>query len=321
MEMRRLGSQGPEISVIGYGAWEAGGVGWGPDVSDDRVLDAIHAGLDAGVTWVDTAETYGDGRSEELVGRAVPAGPDVLVFTKVASAPRGSGYRPHEVRRAAEASLRRLGRDSLDLYQLHWPDERSAPLEDTWGAMGDLVDAGLVRWIGVSNFAAEAMERCERIRHVDSLQPQVSMLWQERLPLLEACRSNGTGVIAYGPLAYGLLTGSITTETRFGPDDWRSGGLGLRAYGQLFAPGRLEANLRVVEALQPIATRGGHTVSQLALAWVLHQDGVTGAIAGSRSAAHVVENAAASSVRLSKEELAEIDGILGKRGELTTVGE
>lgn len=315
MDFRRLGSDGPSISVIGYGAWEAGAAEWGTSPPDGEILASMSAGFDAGINWVDTAEIYGAGRSEELVGRAIAGRSDVMVFTKVASAPRGSGYEPSDVRRAAEGSLRRLGRDVIDLYQLHWLDEEEVALEDTWAAMAALVDAGLVRWIGVSNFTEEAIARCERIRHVDSLQPHFSMLWQERLPLLASCAANGTGVIAYGPLAFGLLTGTITRETTFSEGDWRSGSRGLRAYDQLFAPGRSEANLAVVDALRLVAERLQLSPAQLALAWVLHQDGIAGAIAGSRSAAHVRENAAASGVRLTASDLVEIDSILQDRGE------
>ena len=315
MELRSLGSQGPIISVIGYGGWEAGGDAWGPEPPEGDVLAAMRAGFDAGINWVDTAEIYGGGRSESVIGRAIAGRPDVMTFTKVASTPRGSGYAPLSIRRAAEASLRRLHRDAIDLYQLHWPDEADVPLEDAWGAMADLVDAGLVRWVGVSNFTREQIERCERLRHVDSLQPHLSMLWQERLPLLEVCSGNGTGVIAYGPLAFGLLTGSIRHETTFPDNDWRSGGHGLRAYDQLFAPGRFGPNLVVVDALRPIAQRLDVSLGQLALAWLLHRDGITGAIAGSRSPEHVRENAAASNVELSTECLAEIDSILQERAE------
>jgi aryl-alcohol dehydrogenase-like predicted oxidoreductase len=276
----------------------------------------MQSGFDAGINWVDSAEIYGGGRSEQLVGQAIRHRPDVMVFTKVASAPRGTGYGPGEVRRAAEASLRRLGRDAIDVFQLHWLDEEDVALEETWAGMAVLVDAGLARWIGVSNFTEAAIARCERIRHVDSLQPHLSMLWQERLPLLASCARNGTGVIAYGPLAFGLLTGTITRETTFSSGDWRSGGRGVRAYEQLFAPGRWQANLAVVDALRPIAERLQVSPAQLALAWVLHQDGISGAIAGSRSASHVLENTAASRVRLSGADLAGIDSILQDRGEV-----
>jgi aryl-alcohol dehydrogenase-like predicted oxidoreductase len=318
---RALGWSGPMISVIGLGAWEAGGTAWGSAPSDEQVIAAMRAGFDAGITWIDTAEVYGPGRSEELVGRAIEGLPHVMVFTKVGSSPRGSGYRPEQINAAVRASLHRLGREVIDLYQLHWPDEGEAPLEDAWAAMGDLVDAGLVRWIGVSNFTRDQLERCERIRHVDSLQPQLSMLWQERLPLLPVCERNGTGVIVYGPLAYGLLGGGVTRATRFPPDDWRAGGHGLRAYDQLFAPERLDANLAIVDALRPIAVRTAGSLARLALAWVLSKTGVTGAIAGSRSPEHVRENAEASSVNLSRDELQEIDLLLRGRGELMGPGD
>lgn len=315
MRFRTLGSRGPEISVIGIGGWEAGGEAWGDDRDDERAIRAFRAGFDEGITWVDTAEIYGHGRSERLIGRAVEGRPDVMVFTKVASAPRGTGHQPARVRGAARASLARLGREAIDLYQLHWPDP-TVPVEETWQAMADLVDEGLVRWIGLSNFPDDLAARCEPIRHVDALQPQLSMLWQQRRSQLRWCRENGTGLIAYGPLAYGLLTGAITRETMFPSSDWRSGTQGLRAYEQLFAGERLGANLAVVERLGPVARRVGVTLAQLALAWVLHQEGVSGAIAGSRSPTHVVENARACDVELSSETLAEIETILRGRGEL-----
>ncbi len=317
MELRSLGSQGPTISVIGYGGWEAGRALWGAAPPDVEILAAMQAGFDMGVNWVDTAEIYGKGRSEDVIGQAIKGWPEVMTFTKVASAPRGSGYDPISIRRAAEASLRRLHRDAIDLYQLHWPDETDVPLEDAWGAMADLANAGLVRWIGVSNFTSGQIERCEHIRHVDSLQPHLSMLWQERLPLLDVCSKNGIGVIAYGPLAFGLLTGAIGRETTFPDDDWRSGRHGVRAYDQLFARGRFESNLGVADALRPVAKRLRVSLSQLALAWLLHRDGITGAIVGSRSPEHVRENAAASNIRLSTEDLATIDRILQNRAELT----
>jgi methylglyoxal reductase len=315
LSMRRLGATGPEISTVGYGAWEAGGDEWGPTPPDEQLIAAMRAGFDAGINWVDTAEIYGAGRSEELVGRAI-GDRDAMVFTKVAPAPRGSGFEPPDLRRAIQASLGRLRRDVIDVYQLHWPDPE-IPVEGTWEGMARLVDDGLARMIGVSNFTENLIERCERIRHVDSLQPQLSMLWQERRPLLPFCACNGTGVIAYGPLAYGLLTGAITAETTFSDDDWRSGKRGLRAYEQLFASGRFEANLAVVDGLKPIARGLGVSLAQLALAWVLHQEGLTAAIAGSLSSEHVRENASASTIELSADALQEIEEVLASRGEVT----
>src|SRR5688572_13989100 len=165
MQTKKLGSQGPDISVIGYGSWEAGGKGWGPNPADEQVIEAIHAGIRAGVNWVDTAEIYGRGKSEELVGRALEDQPSTLVFTKLAPAPSGSGFGKDEVRAGVEGSLGRLGRDHLDLYQLHWPDD-SIPVEETWEAMAAVKEEGLVRYIGVSNFDRDLIERCEKVAHV-----------------------------------------------------------------------------------------------------------------------------------------------------------
>jgi aryl-alcohol dehydrogenase-like predicted oxidoreductase len=149
MRTRRLGSNGPQLSVIGFGAWEAGGDVWGANESEDAVIRAIHAGLDAGIDWIDTAEVYGDGESERLVGKAVAGRREgVMVASKVAPAPEGSGFRPEQIRAACAASLERLGLDEIDLYQLHWTDGE-IPVEESWGAMAALQDAGLVRWISV----------------------------------------------------------------------------------------------------------------------------------------------------------------------------
>ena len=309
IQMRKLGSAGPDISVIGYGAWEAGGMAWGRNPPEDETVDAMRAASDAGMNWIDTAEVYGGGRSEELVAEAV-AGREVLVFTKVAPKPAGSGFDAAGVRAGAEGSLRRLGRDVLDMLQLHWPDPDVA-VEETWEAMAGLVEAGLVRWIGVSNFSIELIERCERIRHVDSVQPQFSMLHREgRHDLFPPCEQMGTGILAYGPLAFGLLTGSFEEATTFSDDDWRSGQHGISAYDELFAPGPFRRNLAVVEALRPLAERSGVSLAQLALAWVVHQRGVTAAIAGSRSPKHVRDNAGAGIVELSAAELEEIEAVI-----------
>ncbi|HET7481908.1 MAG TPA: aldo/keto reductase [Actinomycetota bacterium] len=311
MRMQRLGSEGPEISVIGFGAWEAGGMAWGPNPPDEQTIAAMRAALDAGMNWIDTAEVYGGGRSEELVGKAIKGRDDAMVFTKVAPAGAGTGFRADEIKEAAKKSLGRLDREVIDLFQLHWPDGNVA-LEETWGAMAELVDEGLVRFIGVSNFSREAIERCETIRHVDSLQPQFSMFHQDgRDDLFRFCAENGTGIVAYGPLAFGLLTGAITSETEFTDDDWRSGKGGMHHYyRELFAPGVKEEKLAKVDALKPIAASLGCSLPQLALAWVVHQRGVTGAIAGTRSPDHVRDNAGGGDVELSTEVLEQIESIL-----------
>jgi aryl-alcohol dehydrogenase-like predicted oxidoreductase len=310
MKTQRSGSHGPELSVIGFGAWEAGGTHWGPNASEDAVIDAMRAALDAGITWIDTAEVYGDGVSETLVGRAVAGRHDeVVIATKVAPGPEGSGFTPARVRKACEASLGRLGIDHIDLYQLHWPDEHGVPVEETWGAMADLVDAGLVGAIGVSNFDRELIERCEALRHVDSLQPEFSMLNLEHRELIRWCGERGIGVVSYGPLAFGVLTGAVTAETVFEEGDWR-GGAWWEA--EEFGPEELGRRLRVVEALRPIAARVGCSLAQLALAWNWHQPGVTSAIAGSRDATHVRANAQAGDILLDEATLQELDALLDR---------
>lgn len=309
MQTKRLGKNGPEISVVGFGAWEIGGM-WGSNPPEDDMIAAIRAGAEAGMNWVDTAEVYGKGYSEQIVGRAVAPLRDVMVFTKVAPKPVGTGFEPGSVRAACDASLTQLGRDVIDLYQLHWPDAE-IPVEETWAAMVSLVEAGKVRWIGVSNFTVELLQRCQDVRHVDSLQPQFSMLLRDvQDEILPWCDRTGTGVISYGPLAYGMLTGTITADTTFEASDWRSGTMGMGAYERLFKPGVREEKIAIVDALRPIADRLGVSLAQLALAWNVRQPGVTGAIAGSRSASHTVENARAGDVTLSDKDLEEIEAVL-----------
>jgi len=307
---RNLGSQGPELSVIGFGAWEAGGGSeWGRPPPEGQVLNAIRSVFDCGIDWIDTAEVYGRGRSEELVGKAVAGRRDeVRLASKVAPVPEGSGFRAEQVRAACEGSLRRLGIEHLDLYQLHWPDGGRIPVEETWAAMAGLVDDGLVRFIGVSNFDQDLIERCQAIRHVDSLQQEFSMLELRDRDLIRWCGEQGTGVLSYSPLAFGLLTGAIGPESRFDADDVRSG----RDEGSPFAPGNRERNHAVVEALRPVAERLGVKLAQLALAWNVHQPGVTAAIAGSRNPDHVRSNAAAGDVELDDATLSELDEILSR---------
>lgn len=312
MQIRRLGSEGPELSVVGYGAWEAGsGSEWGEAPPAERIVQAIRTVLDTGINWIDTAEVYGDGRSEELVALAITGRRDeVLLATKVAPQPDGSGFRPEQVRRACVDSLRRLRTGHVDLYQLHWPDDTGVPLEDTWGEMAALVEEGLVRAIGVSNFDRALIERCEAVRHVDSLQQEFSMLQLSDRELVAWCATNGTGVLSYGPLAYGLLTGAIGSDTRFDDTDFRSGNDEWDLWQHVFAPGKIERSLAVVDAMRPIAERLGCSLGQLALAWNVHQPGVTSAIAGSRNPDHVRSNAEAGSLRLDTATLEELERAL-----------
>ena len=288
-----------DISVVGYGAWQAGGSSWGERRPDSDVVDAMRAAIDSGQNWIDTAEVDGSGVSERLVGQALAGRrDDVFVFTKVAPIEEGSGHRPEQIRSAVRGSLDRLGIDHIDLYQLHWP-EPSVPIEDSWGTMAELVSEGLVRHIGVSNFGRDLIERCTPIHPVASVQNEFSLLHAgDRESLLPWLDEQGIGYLCYSPLRSGLLTGAYGRDARFGDDDWRS---------QEFTPQDIADAADRVERLRPIAARLGVDVATLALAWALHQRGVTAVIAGSLRAANVRSNSAAGDLRLDAATLAEID--------------
>ena len=320
MVTRGLGRFGPEISVLGFGTWALGGryrFGWGA-ADDEESVAAIRRAIEAGLTWIDTAPAYGDGHSEGVVGRALEpfrAGEEVFVFTKCGRPWRGGevyfDLRPESIRAECEASLRRLRIERIDLYQFHWPDYGTGtPLEESWGTMVELVDEGKVRWLGVCNFDVPRLEACEAIRHVDSLQPPLSLLNRHaRLELVPWARSHGTGVIAYSPMASGLLTGSFNREgiDRLADDDWRR-------KAPSFQEPALSGNLALVEALEPIARRLDVPVSALAIAWVLAVPGVTGAIVGGRRPSQLDDWLDADAIELDAETLAEIDGLVESTG-------
>jgi aryl-alcohol dehydrogenase-like predicted oxidoreductase len=301
MRMRRLGADGPEITVVGYGAWQAGGRSWGERRPDAEVIDAMRTALDSGQNWIDTAEVYGDGVSEQLVGRAIEGRRDqMLVFTKVAPDDEGSGIRPDQIRSAVEGSLRRLGIDHIDLYQVHWSDD-AVPVEETWGAMADLVREGLVRHIGVSNFDRSLIERCLAIHPVASVQNEFSLIEQtDREALLPWLAELGIGYLCYSPLGSGLLSGTLSADTTFGDGDWRC--------GELAATRVADAAARVGH-LRTVASRLDAPVASVVLAWAIQQRGVTAAIAGSLKADHVRANSGAGDLELDPTTLAEIDRI------------
>ena len=312
MKTRTIGPSGTTaISVVGFGAWEAGGEAWGANESDERVVDAMRAGLDAGMNWIDTAEVYGTGVSERIVGKAVRDRRDqALVFTKVAPAPEGSGFRPEQVRKAIRASLQRLGLDHVDLYQLHWPDDTGIPVEETWGAMVSVRDEGLARRVGVSNFDRGLIERCESVGRVDSLQNEFSLLVQDdRAELLPWLVGRGIAYLAYSPLGAGILTGALRPGHVFSDDDWRGGRGEDEEHPELFRPGAFEVNLGKAEQLGKLAARLGTTTAALALAWVVAVSPNTVAIAGSRNPDHARSNAAAGDLDLEPDVVAEIDAI------------
>jgi aryl-alcohol dehydrogenase-like predicted oxidoreductase len=320
---RPLGSTGARLTTVGFGAWAIGGpwkFGWG-EVDDDESVAAIRHALDLGVNWIDTAAVYGLGHSEEVVRRAVEpfrVGEDVYVFTKCGrvwdESPEGeirNDLSPASIRRECEASLRRLGVERIDLYQFHWPDwQTGTPIEESWGVMAELADEGKVRWIGVSNHDVEQLERCEAVRHVDSLQPPLSLLARgARSELLPWAQRHGTSAIAYSPMASGLLSGAFDHDRveQLAQDDWRRG-------SSSFQEPALTANLALVDRLRALAERAGWTVPALAVGWVLAQEGVTGAIVGARTPAQVDGWSAAGESELGDDVLSRIDEIVAETG-------
>jgi aryl-alcohol dehydrogenase-like predicted oxidoreductase len=322
LTMRPLGNSGVEITVVGFGAWAVGGggwaFGWGPQ-DDQESLAAMRRALDHGVNWIDTAAVYGLGHSEEVVGRFLrdlPAGDRPLVFTKCGlqwdeadrRAVAKRSLRPEGIASECDASLRRLGVEQLDLFQFHWPDETGIPVEDSWAAMARLVEAGKVRLAGLSNFSTSLLERCEAVRHVDSLQSPYSLIRRDLADQeIPWCASHGTGVIVYSPMQSGILTESFSAAkvAAMAEDDWR------RRSPNFIEP-KLSANIALRDALVPLARRHGTTVSAVAVAWTIATPGVTGAIVGARSAAQVDGWIDAARVVLSEDDLSEIAAALSQ---------
>ena len=321
---RPLGSSGLEITPVGFGAWAIGGggwaFGWGPQ-DDAASIAAMRHAVARGINWIDTAAVYGLGHSEELVGRLLrelPLADRPLVFTKCGLVwderdPMADARRvlhPESIRREADASLRRLGVERIDLYQFHWPDATGIPIEESWGTMVRLVEAGKVRAIGVSNFDVALLTRCEAVRHVDSLQPPFSLI-KRSVAAAEIPWSAGhdTGVVAYSPMQSGLLTDTFTAPRvdALAADDWRR-------RGTEFQHGPLERNLALRDALKPIALRHGTTVAAVAVAWTIAWPGVTGAIVGARSPAQVDGWIAAGTLTLTPIDLDEIAAAIDRTG-------
>jgi len=321
MKTKRLGNSDLSITPVGFGAWAIGGSGWefGWGEQDDKAsVAAIHRALELGVNWIDTAAVYGMGHSEEVVATALRAwpGPRPYVFTKCGLRWDEQGYVRRDltaasIRRECEDSLRRLRVEAIDLYQIHWPTE---DLEEGWGTMAELQREGKVRWIGVSNFNVEELRRARAIAPITSLQPPYSLVRREvEQEILPYCRSNGIGVIVYSPMASGLLTGAMTQERAASlPDsDWRSRDVE-------FHEPRLSKNLALVERLREVGERVQRPPGQVAIAWVLRNPAVTGAIVGARNAKQVEENVDAATLRLTAKEIAEIEGKDEKKPELVT---
>jgi aryl-alcohol dehydrogenase-like predicted oxidoreductase len=319
---RAFGSSGLDITTVGFGSWAVGGGGWafswGPQDDNESLATMRHA-LELGINWIDTATAYGLGHSEEFVGRLLrelPKGDRPLIFTKCGvvwdekdrmAMPKRM-LKPESIRRECEASLRRLGIERIDLYQFHWPDETGTAMEDSWATMIKLVEEGKVRAAGVSNFNVALLERCEKMRHVDSLQPPFSLINRavgaSEIPW---CASHRTGVICYSPMQSGLMTESFSEERvkKFAEDDWR------RRSAEFQEP-KLGRNLALRDALRPIAKRRGTSVASVAVAWTLAWPGVTAAIVGARSPAQVDHWIDAASIELSHDELKEIAAAIAR---------
>jgi aryl-alcohol dehydrogenase-like predicted oxidoreductase len=319
---RRLGATDMDITRVGFGAWAIGGgdwaYAWGAQDDADSVA-AIRAAVAAGVNWLDTAAVYGLGHSEEVVATALAEIPETdrpLVFTKGGQvwdeADRSSEPRrvmaPASVRREVDASLRRLGVDRIDLYQVHWPPDDGTPIEEYWGTLAELRDEGKLRAIGLSNHGVEQLEAAERVAHVDAIQPPFSAIVRSAAPQIAWAASHDTGVIVYSPMQSGLLTGAFSRARveSLPADDWR------RDHREFTT--NLERNLALADALRPVAKRHDTTLGAVAVAWTLAWDGVSGAIVGARRPEQVEGWIDAAWLELTELDLDEIAAAIERTG-------
>jgi len=313
METRQLGASELRITPIGLGTWAIGGgnwaFGWGAQ-DDEESIATIHRALDMGVNWIDTAAVYGLGRSEEVIGRALKGiNQRPYIFTKCSmiwdeQRTVGHSLTKESVKREAEASLRRLQIETIDLYQIHWPNPE-AEIEEGWAAMIELQREGKVRYLGVSNFSVAQMQRVQRLATITSLQPPYSLLDRDiEAEVLPYTQRNGIGVIAYSPMASGLLTGKMSREriAALPKDDWRR-------RNEWFTEPQLSRNLDLVEKLREIGARHGRTAGEVAIAWTLRRPEVTGAIVGARRPEQLNGVIGAGIFRLTPEEIAEVESV------------
>ena len=315
MDLKTLGQSDLKLSPIGIGAWAIGGGGWAfswSDQDDQVSIRSIHAALDVGMNWIDTAAVYGLGHSEEVVAEAIKTHPGnkPYVFTKCERAWTADRQiikvlKRDSIFRECEDSLRRLQVDTIDLYQIHWP-EPDEDIEEGWGALAELQRQGKVRWIGVSNFNASQMKRAAAIAPITSLQPPYSMIRREvEAETLPYVHANGIGVIAYSPMGSGMLTGSMTRErvANLPSDDWRT-------RSAFFQEPLLSRNLTIVDKVTQIAARVGRSPGEVAIGWVLKNPAVTAAIVGIRSPEQVAGIAGALEYQLDAESIHELDTFL-----------
>jgi myo-inositol catabolism protein IolS len=325
MEYRPFGKTGIQISAIGIGCWEIGG-GYG-SIEETEFIKAVNRALDLGINCFDTAEAYGFGASERSLAKALGARrKDAVITTKFGigykDAPNFRDSSRNRVMASIEKSLASLGTDYVDVYLVHWPDVNT-PFEETMRALDDLVQQGKVRAVGVSNFRLNQIETSVRARRIDVAQYCWNMLDRRmQRDILPYCREHGIGVMAYGSLAYGMLTGTFNEEMNFGSNDWRAkaGRIGgnITLMEHLFGPDCFLKNLRAVEELKPMAKRYGKTLPQLALRWTLSNPVISTALVGCRNENEVNDNVGALGWSISDADMREIDAIFAKHGANTS---
>lgn len=316
MQTKRLGKSDLFLTPVGFGSWAVGGGGWQfawGDQDDAQSIAAIRRALELGMNWIDTAAVYGLGHSEEIVSKAVEGVSErPYIFTKCSLVWDSNGTITHSlkrdsIRREVEQSLKRLRVETIDLYQIHWPDP-DAEIEEGWTALAELKREGKVRYIGVSNFDVAQMKRAQAIAPIDSLQPPYSLIHPEvEDEILPFCEANDIGVIVYSPMMSGLLSGRMTREriANFPEDDWR-------ANSPEFQEPQLSRNLQLAELLRNIGARHGRSAGEVAIAWTLRLPAVTGAIVGGRGPEQVEGIIGAGTFRLSEDEISEIDRFTSK---------
>jgi aryl-alcohol dehydrogenase-like predicted oxidoreductase len=320
LEYRPFGRTGLSVSALGFGCWEIGG-GYG-EVEESEFVRAVDRALDLGVNCFDTAEGYGMGASEQALGQALGSRRDeAIIVTKF-----GMNYREmpdlrdssrERVIASIDKSLKNLGTDWVDVYLVHWPD-RKVPFEETMSALDDVVREGKVRFVGLSNFKREEIEACMRVRRIDVVQYGWNMFDRRmQREIFPHCREHGIGVMAYGSLAYGLLTGTFTEDMDFGTQDWRArqGNFGsIKLFNGLFGPEQFPHNVRAVDELKGIAARYDKSLPQLALHWALSNEAVSTALVGCRKVAEVEDNVGALGWSIDDADMTEIDAIFARHG-------
>lgn len=315
MKKRKLGSTGIEISVIGLGTWPMGsiygGMSWGPQDDQESINTIAHA-LDKGINWIDTAPAYGRGHSEEVIGRAIKQlKKKPIIVTKCGSTwdkDNKATFELHEasVRKQCEASLKRMGIETIDLYLVHWPFPLEH-MEEGWLTCSKLVKEGKVRHIGVSNFTIEQMDKLHPIHPVAFMEPPYSMIERKiESEILPYCKKHNMGVIVYSPLQQGVLTGTLKSTAELADIDFRRN-------NPHFNEPELSLNLRLVEGLRPIAVKYGRSIAQVAIAWVLRKQEVTSALNGARAISEIEDSILAGDFELSGGDISTIDRLLEKR--------